>query len=187
MAFAWPDLSLPQDQGVVGLIVFFSLFAGVGNALQIPFFTRDGGLLTYRCDSFIPARPPSPPRPPPVTTSTIKVRRRRHASGRRGRALLGSEQSPIPSCAKIPPRPKSSDSVSCNGHGWCHEGTTASGNKPHCDCNAGYGGSHCETKILNLEDLSIKVADIEEEMEKMAESAVETIKLEEQPLLQAAA
>jgi hypothetical protein len=89
----------------------------------------------------------------------------------------------IPSCAKIPPRPKSSDSVSCNGHGWCHEGTTASGNKPHCDCNAGYGGSHCETKILNLEDLSIKVADIEEEMEKMAESAVETIKLEEQPLL----
>ena len=97
-------------------------------------------------------------------------------SKNRGRALLGS-------CK----RPKSSDSVSCNGHGWCHEGTTASGNKPHCDCNAGYGGSHCETKILNLEDLSIKVADIEEEMEKMAESAVETIKLEEQPLLQAAA
>jgi hypothetical protein len=78
----------------------------------------------------------------------------------------------IPSCAKIPPRPKSSDSVSCNGHGWCHEGTTATGNKPHCDCDAGYGGSHCETKILNLEDLSIKVADIEEEMEKMADSAV---------------
>ena len=51
-------------------------------------------------------------------------------------------------------------------HGWCHEGTTASGNKPHCDCDAGYGGSHCETKILNLEELSIKVADIEEEMEK---------------------
>ena len=81
-------------------------------------------------------------------------------SKNRGRALLGN-------CAK---RPKSSDSVSCNGHGWCHEGTTASGNKPHCNCDAGYGGSHCETKILNLEELSIKVADIDEELEKKAES-----------------
>jgi len=104
-------------------------------------------------------------------------------SKRQGRALLGSRRSSssssTPSCAKLPPRPKSSDSVSCNGHGWCHEGTTASGNKPHCDCDAGYGGSHCETKILNVEDLSIKVADIEEEMEKMAESAVETLEDEE--------
>ena len=103
-------------------------------------------------------------------------------SKRQGRALLGSRvstSSSTPSCAKLPPRPKSSDSVSCNGHGWCHEGTTASGNKPHCDCDAGYGGSHCETKILNVEDLSIKVADIEEEMEKMAESAVETLEDEE--------
>ena len=83
-------------------------------------------------------------------------------SKNRGRALLGS-------CK----RPKSSDSVSCNGHGWCHEGTTASGNKPHCDCDAGYGGSHCETKILNLEELSIKVADIEEEMEKKAEAVAQ--------------
>ena len=81
-----------------------------------------------------------------------------------------SNQVSIPSCAKIPPRPKSSD------YGYMTTGgvlkPAASGNKPHCDCNAGYGGSHCETKILNLEDLSITVADIEEEMEKMAESAV---------------
>ncbi len=61
----------------------------------------------------------------------------------RGRALLGSGKP----CAEIPPRPYSSDSVSCNGHGWCHEGTTASGNKPYCHCDAGYRGSHCKTKM----------------------------------------
>ena len=125
---------------IVGMVAAFAV-------KSVPTF--DGRSHRYKClkdwvdDSLCAASPP-----------------RLSESKNRGRALLGN-------CAK---RPKSSDSVSCNGHGWCHEGTTASGNKPHCNCDAGYGGSHCETKILNLEELSIKVADIDEELEKKAES-----------------
>jgi very-long-chain enoyl-CoA reductase len=45
--FTSPDLNNPLDQSVVALTVFFTLFGGLGNVLNIPFFTRDGGLLTY--------------------------------------------------------------------------------------------------------------------------------------------
>ena len=45
--FTSPDLNNPIDQSVVALTVFFTLFGGLGNVLNIPFFTRDGGLLTY--------------------------------------------------------------------------------------------------------------------------------------------
>lgn len=82
-------------------------------------------------------------------------------------------------CVKILLCLKLSDLVSCNGYGWCYEGITVSGNKLYCDCNVGYGGFYCEMKILNLEDFSIKVVDIEEEMEKMVEFVVEIIKFEE--------
>jgi len=84
----------------------------------------------------------------------------------RGRALLGSKKK-IRLCAKLPARPKSADSKSCKGHGICHEATSASGNKPFCNCDAWYGGKHCETKILNTEDLSVKLASVEEELEKL--------------------
>jgi len=84
----------------------------------------------------------------------------------RGRALLGSKKK-FRRCAKLPARPKSADSKSCHGHGICHEATSASGNKPFCDCDAGYGGKHCETKILSTLDLSVKLASVEEELEKL--------------------
>ena len=42
-----PDLSNKVDQAVVILAVSFTLFGGLGNVLNIPLFTRDGGLLTY--------------------------------------------------------------------------------------------------------------------------------------------
>jgi hypothetical protein len=47
MMFTPCDLSDPLDQAVIGLIVFFSLFAGLANVLNIPYFKRDGGLLSY--------------------------------------------------------------------------------------------------------------------------------------------
>jgi hypothetical protein len=87
----------------------------------------------------------------------------------RGRALLAwfSQKRKVRPCAKIPARPKAADSKSCHGHGICHEATSASGNKPFCNCDAWYGGKHCETKILNTKDLSVKLASVEEELEKL--------------------
>ena len=89
----------------------------------------------------------------------------------RGRALLGNSRT----CAKLPARPKSADSKSCHGHGFCHEATHASGNKPFCDCDAGHGGKYCETKILSALDLSVKLASVEEELEKLTTQLADAI------------